>query len=159
MAARAVVVTDDLPSQVEYVPSSLIFDNRILTDAEDTDEGTVQGRRVVFQLAAVAPDQLVTLSFRARLSGATSAGVGVINFATFTGQNIPPTTSSIAVVVTDPFGTVFSGRGGGAAPIPGARVAILLDQSETASLNIPPGIGFPPNVQNENLYATGNGPL
>jgi uncharacterized repeat protein (TIGR01451 family) len=154
VAARAVVVTDDLPSQVEYVPSSLILDNRVLTDAQDTDEGTVQGRRVVFQLDSVAPGQLVTLSFRARLSVATPAGVGVVNFATFTGLNIPPAISSIAAVVIDPFGTVFSGRGGSAAPIPGARVAILLDQNDNSSLNIPPGMGFPPNVQNENPYAT-----
>ncbi len=69
VTARAVVITDDLPSQVEYVASSLSLDNRILTDAEDADEGSVQGRRVVFKLPAVAPGQLVTLSFKARLSG------------------------------------------------------------------------------------------
>jgi len=154
VAARAVVITDELPAQVEYVSSSLSLDNGILTDAEDSDEGTVQNRRVVFQLTAIMPGQLVTLAFKARLSDATPAGVGVINLAAITGQNIPPTNSSMAVVVRDPFGTVFSGRGGGAAPIPGARVAILLDENESSSLNIPPGIGFSPNVQNENPYAT-----
>ena len=112
VSARAVVITDDLPSQIEYVASSLNLDNRILTDAEDTDEGTVQGRRVVFQLPVVIPGQLVTLSFKARLSGATPAGVGVINFATITGQNISPTTSSVAVVVIDP-SALSSGRAGG----------------------------------------------
>ena len=154
VAARAVVITDDLPAQVEYVASSLSFDNRVLTDADDTDEGTVQGRRVMFQLPAVAPGQLVTLSFKARLNGPAVAGVGVINFATVTGQNVPPTTSSTAIVVIDPFGIVFSGRGGSAAPIPGARVAILLDQDDSSSLSIPPGVGFSPNVENENPYAT-----
>ncbi|MCM3873896.1 MAG: hypothetical protein ND895_24670 [Pyrinomonadaceae bacterium] len=154
VAARAVVVTDDLPSQVEYVASSMSFENRALTDAEDGDEGSVQGRRVVFQLPLVAPDQLVVFSFKARLTGPVTAGVGVINFAAITGQNIAPTISSTAVVVIDPFGIVFSGRGGSATPIPGARVAILLDQDDSSNLSIPPGGGFEPNVQNDNPYAT-----
>ncbi|MCM3900594.1 MAG: hypothetical protein ND866_02705, partial [Pyrinomonadaceae bacterium] len=153
VTAREVVITDDLPSQIEYVASSLSLDNRILTDAEDADEGSVQGRRVIFKLPVVAPGQLVTLSFRARLSGPTPGGVGVINFATLTGQNVQPTTSSTAVVVVDPFGTIFSGRAGGGTPIPGARVAILVDLNESSNLNIPPGVGFSPNVQNENPYA------
>jgi uncharacterized repeat protein (TIGR01451 family) len=154
VTARAVVVTDDLPSQVEYVLSSLSFDNRVLTDAEDADEGTVQGRRVVFQMPAVAPGQLVTLSFKARLSGPAVAGVGVINVATVAGQNVPPTTSTTAMVVVDPFGIVFAGRGGSGTPIPGAQVAILLGQDDSSGLNIPPGVGFTPNLQNENPYAT-----
>jgi uncharacterized repeat protein (TIGR01451 family) len=154
VTAREVVIIDDLPSQVEYVPSSLSLGNRILTDAEDADEGTVQGRRVMVKLPEVTPDQLVTLSFRARLTGPTARGVGVINFATITGQNVQPATSSMAVVVVDPFGTVFSGRAGGGTPIPGARVAILVDQNDTSTLTIPPGVGFSPNDQNENPYAT-----
>jgi uncharacterized repeat protein (TIGR01451 family) len=79
VTAREVVIIDDLPSQVEYVPSSLSLGNRILTDAEDADEGTVQGGRVMVKLPEVTPDQLVTLSFRARLTGPTAGGVGVIN--------------------------------------------------------------------------------
>ena len=39
-------------------------------------------------------------------------------------------------------------------PIPGARVAVLVDQSGDFGLNIPPGIGYSPNVQNENPYST-----
>src|SRR5688572_21636286 len=71
-----------------------------------------------------------------------------------TGQNIAPTTSSIAVVVVDPFGTVFSGRGGSGVPIPGARVAVLIDQDDSSNLSIPPGVGYSPNVQNENPFVT-----
>ncbi len=154
VTARGVVITDDLPVRVEYVPSSLILDNRILTDADDSDEGTVQGRRIVFQLPAVAPGQLVTLSFKARLNGILTPGIGVINTATISGQNVPPTPSSPAVVVIDPFGIVFAGRAGSSTPIPGARVAILLGQDDNSTLNIPPGAGFAPNVENENPYAT-----
>jgi uncharacterized repeat protein (TIGR01451 family) len=154
VSARTVVVTDDLQSQIEYVPSSLFLDNRSLTDADDADEGTVQGRRVLFNLPTVLPGQLVTLSFKARLTGAAPSGVGVINFATMTGQNIAPTTSSIAVVVVNPFGTVFSGRGGSGVPIPGARVAVLIDQDDSSNLSIPPGVGYSPNVQNENPFVT-----
>jgi len=153
VTAREVVINDELPSQIEYVPASLSLENRILTDAEDADEGAVQGRRVIVRLPAVAPGQLVTLSFKARLSGLVAGGVGVVNIATVTGQNVQPTTSSTAVVVVDPFGIVFSGRAGGGTPIPGARVAILVDQNDSSNLNIPPGVGFSPNVQNENPYA------
>ncbi len=39
-------------------------------------------------------------------------------------------------------------------PIPGARVSLLVDQTEASALPIPPGLGFPPNLQNENPFAT-----
>jgi uncharacterized repeat protein (TIGR01451 family) len=153
-AAREVVITDNLQPQIEYVAGSLTLDGRNLTDVQDTDEGEVQGRRIVVRMATVAPGQVANVTFRARFVGGIPAGVGVINLAEFTGQNIPPTTSSAAVVVIDPFGTVFSGRGGSAAPIPGARVSVLVDQTDASVLPIPPGVGFPPNLQNENPFVT-----
>lgn len=152
--ARAVVMTDELSSKLEYVPGSLNLDNQNLTDEPDADAGSVQGRRVVVQLGEIAVDQVVNISFKARLVGSPPGGVGVINFALFTGQNIAPTTSATATVVIDPFGIVFSGRGGGAAAIPNAEVAILLDQAGSNKLPTPPGVGFPPNTQNDNPFAT-----
>ncbi len=152
--ARAVVVTDDLQPQIEYIAGSLTLDGRGLTDAEDADEGSVQGRRVTVRPADIAPGQIVIIAFRARLTSGIPGGMGVLNLASFTGQNIAPTTSSTAIVIIDPFGTVFSGRGGGGAPIPGASVAVLRDQDENSLLPIPAGAGFPPNVQNDNPFVT-----
>ncbi|MGH9957148.1 MAG: isopeptide-forming domain-containing fimbrial protein, partial [Pyrinomonadaceae bacterium] len=151
--ARSVVVTDNLKAELEYAPGSLSIDGRNLTDAADADEGSVQGRSVVVQIAEVAAGQVVRVSFRARLVGNLAAGVGVLNSAEFTALNIVPTNSSLAVVIIDPFGTVFSGRGGAGTPIPGANVVILRDQDESI-LSIPPGTGFEPNIQNENPFLT-----
>jgi len=153
-AARSVVVTDNLQPKLEYVAGSLTLDGRSLTDVTDADEGEVQGRRVVVRLATVAAGQIVNISFRARLIAGLPGGAGVLNSAEFTGENIAPTNSSTAIVVVDPFGTVFSGRGGSALPIPGARVSLLVDQTDASALPIPPGVGFPPNLQNENPFAT-----
>ena len=152
--ARSVVVTDNLQPKLEYVAGSLMLDGRSLTDAADTDEGEIQSRRLVVRLATVAAGQIVNISFRARLIAGLPAGVGVLNSAELTGQNIAPTNSTTAIVVVDPFGTVFSGRGGSALPIPGARVSLLVNQTEDSALPIPPGVGFPPNLQNDNPFAT-----
>lgn len=153
-AARSVVVTDNLQPKLEYVAGSLTLDGRSLTDLADTDEGEVQSRHLLVRLATVAAGQIVNISFRARLIAGLPAGAGVLNTAELTGANTAPATSTTAIVVVDPFGTVFSGRGGGALAIPGARVSLLVDQTEASALPIPPGVGFPPNLQNENPFAT-----
>ncbi|HYE65643.1 MAG TPA: hypothetical protein VD966_08670 [Pyrinomonadaceae bacterium] len=152
--ARGVIISDELVAELEYVANSLRLDERSLSDAEDADEGSVLDRRLVIQLSDVAPDQIVRISFKARLIGHAPAGVGIINVAALTGLNIPPATSSTTVVVIDPFGIVFAGRSGSAAPIAGARVEILLDQASETRLPIPPDAGFPPNARNENPFAT-----
>jgi len=155
VAARAVVVADDLSSSMDYVAGSLTLDNRSLTDEMDADEGSVQDRQVRVQLPTVAPAQVVRITFRARLNGAVTGGVGIPNSASFTGQNVPAVTSTTAIVVVDPFGTVFAARGGAAAPIPGAQVEILADQIGNP-LAIPAGVGFSPNLQNDNPFRSDN---
>ncbi|HYP52858.1 MAG TPA: isopeptide-forming domain-containing fimbrial protein, partial [Pyrinomonadaceae bacterium] len=154
VTARDVVVSDDLPAEISYVADSLRLEERALTDAEDADEGSLRNgnRRLEVRLSEVAPDQVVRISFKARLTGNAPAGVGVINGAVVTGQNLVPTQSTTAVVVIDPFGVVFSGRGGAASPIANASVAILLDQSGASPLQIPAGLGFAPNTENVNPY-------
>ncbi len=152
VTARNVLVGDDLPAEIEYVPSSLRLEERSLTDIEDADEGMVRNRRLEVRLSEVAPQRVVRISFDARLTGNAPAGVGVINGATVSGQNVTATSSTTAVVVIDPFGIVFSGRGGAAAPVPGARVEIFQDQATSALLQIPAGAGFTPNTDNTNPF-------
>jgi uncharacterized repeat protein (TIGR01451 family) len=154
VTARNVLVADDLPAEIEYVPATLHLEERSLTDAEDADEGTVRSRRVEVRLSEVAPNQIVRISFKARLTGNTPAGVGISNIAALSGQNVALTQSTTAVVVVDPFGSVFSGRGGAASPISGARVEILTDQAGENPLQIPAGVGFVPNTNNDNPYQT-----
>jgi trimeric autotransporter adhesin len=154
VTARNVVVSDDLPAEIEYVPSSLRLEENSLTDAEDADEGLVRNRRLEVHLSEVVPNQVVRISFNARLTGKAPAGVGIINGATVSGQNVVATSSTTAVVVVDPFGVVFSGRGGAAAPVANASVEILLDQAGANPLRIPAGAGFTPNTDNTNPYLT-----
>jgi uncharacterized repeat protein (TIGR01451 family) len=154
VTARNVLISDEMPAGVEYLADSLRLEDRSLTDAEDTDEGTIRNRRIEVRLNEVAPAQVVRLSFKARLTGNTPAGVGLNNVANISGQNVAATASTTAVVVVDPFGIVFSGRGGAASPIPGARVEILMDQAGANHLQIPAGVGFTPNTNNDNPYPT-----
>lgn len=160
VTARDVLVSDDLPAEISYVADSLRLEERPLTDSADADEGTLRNdnRRLEIRLSEVAPDQVVRISFKARLTGNAPAGSGVINGAVVSGQNIVPTQSTTAVVVIDPFGVVFSGRGGSASPIAGASVAVLQDQDGASPLQIPAGLGFTPNTENVNPYpADGQG--
>jgi uncharacterized repeat protein (TIGR01451 family) len=153
--ARGVILSDDLPATLEYVADSLQLENRNLSDAQDTDEGYVANNRVLIHLATeVAPAEVVHVSFKARLKGSAPAGVGLVNVANFTGLNFPATQSSAAVVLIDPFGIVFAGRGGSASPIPGATVEVLLDQNGTNKLPSVPDVGFTPNAHNDNPFMT-----
>jgi uncharacterized repeat protein (TIGR01451 family) len=152
--ARGVLISDDLPTGVEYVASSLRLEERDLTDADDADEGTIRNHRIEVRLSEVAPNQIVRVSFKARLTGNTPAGVGLTNVAAISALNAAPTKSTTAIVVVDPFGVVFSGRGGAAAPVLGARVEVLTDQEGTNHLQIPAGLGFVPNLNNDNPYPT-----
>jgi uncharacterized repeat protein (TIGR01451 family) len=155
VVARAVLVSDELPAGIEYVPGSLRLDERNLTDATDADEGKFTDGRVQVALAEVEPGRLVRISFRATIrSGAATAGVGLVNSAVFSGQNVRPVTSTTAVVLVDPFGTVFSGRSNGATTIAGARVEILLDRNGEQVLPTVLDHGFLPNTRNENPYLT-----
>ncbi|HVS82195.1 MAG TPA: hypothetical protein VHE60_10715 [Pyrinomonadaceae bacterium] len=151
--ARNVVVRDELPSGIEFIAGSLQLDDRSLSDALDGDEGSVQNNIIEVRLARVNPSEVHRITLRARLSGAVAAGTGLVNSATITADNAPPIKSSVATVVINPFGLVFAGRAGSSAPIPGARVEVLIDQAGNF-LHLPANAGFAPNANNDNPFAT-----
>jgi len=152
-AARNVVVRDQLPAGIECVAGSLQLDDRSLSDALDGDEGSIQNNIVEVRIARVNPGELHRITLRARIVGAVAAGTGLVNNASVTADNAPPTKSSTATVVINPFGLVYAGRAGRSAPIPGARVEVLVDQSGNF-LPLPAGTGFSPNANNDNPFAT-----
>src|SRR5919197_349762 len=78
IAARQVVVRDDLPEGLDYVAGTLRLNGRQLTDAEDSDEGSVTGRRVEVRLAQVGVGEAVEVAFRARAAAALAHGTGVV---------------------------------------------------------------------------------
>ena len=160
VAARNLVLSDDLPAGVEYVAGSLHLENngsnKDLTDDQDADEGFVQGQHIELKLAQLAPDQVVRLSFRAQLTNTAAAAVGLVNVATLLADNAAVTNTNPVVVVADPFGTVFAGRGGASVSVPGATVAVFTEQTLTNLLPLQSALGFTPNAQNANPFASDN---
>ena len=139
------------------MPGSLrLEDNgtKNLSDAQDADEGFVRGQHIEVRLAEVAPDQIVRFSFKAQLGNDASGAIGIVNVAQLFADNAAVTKTNSVVVVADPFGTVFSGRGGSGSPVPGAKVSVFSDQTLTNLLPLPPGNGFTPNIENLNPLAT-----
>jgi uncharacterized repeat protein (TIGR01451 family) len=158
--ARRVLVADDLPAGLQYVARSLRLGARAITDAADGDEGEVLSlRRFEVRVAEIQPDEVVTISFRAQVTGDISPGTGAVNIATLTGENVNSANSSAATVIVNPFGTVYAGRSGGAVTISGARVALVTDPTTRTPLNTAAGAGFAPNVPNDNPYTTAQGGL
>lgn len=152
--ARNVVINDQLPQAIEYVPGSLQMNDRNLSDAADGDEGSVQGGNIKIRIALVNPGEVFRINFRSRLSGSVAAGRGLVNSAAFTADNAPSVQSVVATAVVNPFGVVFAGRAGSSTPIAGARVELLTDQGGENFLRLPSDAGFSPNEKNENPFAT-----
>ena len=115
VTARQVRVIDELPAELEYVPNTLRLDNRNLTDASDTDEGSTGAKRIELSISSIAPDAVTRIQFQARLNGEGISGNGVINKANIVAANGSPVDTSEAVVVINPVGTVYAGNSGGSA--------------------------------------------
>lgn len=157
IAARNLVVTDDLPAGVEYVAGSLHLEfngNKDLSDAQDGDEGFAHEQHVELRLALLPADQMVRFSFKAQLAHDAPGAVGLINVAQVIADNAAVTRTNTVVVIADPFGTVFAGRAGATVPVPGARVAVFTDQSLTNLLPLQADLAFTPNVENVNPFAS-----
>ncbi len=158
--ARRVLVADELPAGLQYVAGSLRLGGRALTDAADADEGqSTSPRRFEVRLAEVQPDEVVTISFRAQVTGDIAPGAGAVNTATLSGENFGNVNSSAATAVVNPFGTIYAGRSGGAVTIGGARVALVTDPATRTPLQTATGLGYTPNVSNDNPYTTAQGGL
>ncbi len=153
--ARDVVITDDFPEQIEYVPNTLRVNGNDVTDVRDADEGEVIDNRLVIRLNdPVQAGEEVRINFKAIVIKNDNPGQGIVNIANITSSNAQAVDTSQAIVVIDPFGTVYAARGGEGSPIPGATVTIITDQSLRTPLQIPQGNGFEPNFDNENPYLT-----
>jgi len=148
--ARNVVITDQLPANLEYVPDSLVVN----TTAAAIQ--VVDGRLEV-RLTEVAVGQLVEIRFRARLSANAIGGTGIINNALISAENqTTPRPSSDAIVISDPFGIVYAGGSGGAVKISGARVVVSTDQMGENPITLEANSGMAPNGENANPFITGS---
>jgi uncharacterized repeat protein (TIGR01451 family) len=153
VAARGVTIVDQLPASLSYVSNTLRVGERSLSDADDADEARVVGNRIEFRLSQpLGPGEAVKLGFQARVTGAVAGGSGIVNTASISATNAPTVSTSEAVVVIDPFGTVYAARGGAGSPVAGARVALLTDNTTGATLGLVPERGFTPNEPNANPF-------
>ncbi|MCA1614084.1 MAG: DUF11 domain-containing protein [Acidobacteria bacterium] len=155
--ARRLALTDDLPAGLEYVAGSMRLGARALSDADDADEGRTanNSRRLELLLAEVRADEVVTLNFRARVTGDITPGAGAVNVASVRAENTDAVVnSSAAVAIINPFGVVYAGRSGGATTVAGARVQLLTAPTSDSPLATVPNIGFTPNEANDNPFVT-----
>jgi len=160
VVARRVLLADDLPAGLQYVAGSLRLGGRALTDADDADEGrAVNERRFEIRLAAIQPDEVINVAFRALVTGDIVPGTGAVNAATLSGENFETVNSAAAIAIINPFGTVYAGRSGGAVTINGARVVLVTDPNSPAPLTTAAGIGYTPNEANDNPFLTTRGGL
>ncbi len=156
VTAKNVRVNDDLPDGLEYITGTLKLGTpnaRTLTDADDNDEGSYGNRRLAVRLEQVAIDELVSVSFQARIKSNVAPGQGIVNTAAISADNAPAINSSDAAAVVNPYGLVFEGRGGASAAIHGARVALLQDTGAGSLLPLN-GAGSAPNDGNVNPFIT-----
>ncbi|MCP9495504.1 MAG: hypothetical protein MSG64_13745 [Pyrinomonadaceae bacterium MAG19_C2-C3] len=159
--ARNVVLRDPLPGNLTYVPGTLRLARTLttntnavaktLTDAEDSDEGTLRGATLELRLAEVAPAEIINLTFSARVTNSTPSSIGIVNTAELSASNASPIRSSDTIVIITPRGTIFAGRSG--APIAGANIT-LLDANLAAPVRTTPNIGNAPNEANDNPFAS-----
>lgn len=153
--ARNVVMSDDLPEELSYVPGTLKVNDISVSDADDADQGFVAGQQIIVRFAEdLVPHDVVRVSFKAIISGDVSPGRGIVNIAKITADNASAEDTTAASAVVDPFGTVYAARGGASHPIPGAQVGIFPDENSNTPISIPAGQGFSPNFENTNPYVT-----
>ena len=152
IAARNVVMRDDLPDGLEYIAGTLRLGTRNLTDADDADEGSVANRRIEVRLAQVAIGEQIEVAFQARVAVGVAHGAGIINTSLTGAENAPSVSSTTATVIVNPFGIVYQGRSAGQ-PIPGARVALLNDANGNSFVPLGAGNGSDPNDANANPFA------
>lgn len=156
--ARNVALRDELPAGLDYVNGTLRLGARALTDVEDGDEGAVVGRRIEVRVAQFAINDVLAVSFQARVAQGIAHGSGIVNTASVGADNAPSGASTSATVVASPFGVVYQGRTAGT-PVPGARVSLVADTTSgtLVALNAGDGAGIDPNSENANPFGADGG--
>src|SRR2546423_1014854 len=153
ITARNARLQDDLPEGLDYVAGTLRLNNRALTDADDSDEGSVVSRRIEIHLAQLAVGEVVEVSFQARVSPGVAHGTGVVNVAALRADNAPAVSSTSATAVVNPFGIIYEGRSAGT-PVAGARVSLLADSQTGSTVALDSHSGSDPNLENANPFSS-----
>lgn len=153
-AARSVVITQELRDGIEYLSDSLQISARKESATISSAQPAKGSQNIIVNLPRIDPGEVVRLSFRLRITGNFSGGTGLVSGAVITGDNLAPVKTGTAIIVVNPFGFVFAGRAGSSAPIAGARLEIISDQTSENFVHLPADAGFTPNEKNENPFAS-----
>jgi len=154
VTARSVVVRDEIPAGLDYVPGTLAYQGARLSDADDSDPGSVKGRLVELRLGNLPVGETAAITFSVKIVR-DLPGAGLVNGALIQGANFNPAATTKALAVLNPQGIVFSARSAQAQPFPDATLALTTDPEGTTLVRLPPdGIG--PNAQNSNPEVTGS---
>ncbi|WHF27485.1 isopeptide-forming domain-containing fimbrial protein [Bacillus altitudinis] len=100
---KNLVISDNLPSSLIYVPGSLKVDDVSVTDAKDQDKGDYTNGTVTGQIGDVKNTAWHTVTFEAKV-GTGQAGKDIQNTANVKGENTPPDkpTTNIEIYPRDP---------------------------------------------------------
>lgn len=155
--AQAVRMVDELPQGLSFVAGSLrrTIGNQtvVLTDGRDGDDGEVVGQAIEVRVPTVAQDEIVSVSFSARIESQPSGSV-LINHAVISADNAPSATSRDARVIVSPQGKVFNGAGGQSSAVR-ATLRVVSGSAQGPVVVLPSGTGFVPNTANGNPFGTG----
>ncbi|MBR0591558.1 isopeptide-forming domain-containing fimbrial protein [Bacillus pumilus] len=86
---KNLVISDELPEGLAYVPNSLEVDGQAVTDEQDQDNGDVTNRTVSGQFGDIQDTDWHTVTFEVTVEKGQS-GKDIQNTASVTGENTPP---------------------------------------------------------------------
>ncbi|MEE3678841.1 isopeptide-forming domain-containing fimbrial protein, partial [Bacillus safensis] len=97
------VISDELPEGLAYVPNSLKVDGQAVTDEQDQDKGDVTNRTISGQFGDIKDTDWHTVTFEVTIEKGQS-GKDIQNTASVTGENTPPDkpTTEIEIYPRDP---------------------------------------------------------
>ncbi|MGG1696752.1 isopeptide-forming domain-containing fimbrial protein [Bacillus zhangzhouensis] len=100
---KNLIISDNLPSSLTYVPGSLKVDGAGVTDAKDQDKGDYTNGTVTGQIGDVKNTNWHTVTFEAKVAKG-QAGKDIQNTANVKGENTPPDkpTTNIEIYPRDP---------------------------------------------------------
>ncbi|PRO40500.1 isopeptide-forming domain-containing fimbrial protein [Bacillus sp. LLTC93] len=100
---KNLIISDNLPSSLTYVPGSLKVDGASVTDAKDQDKGDYTNGTVTGQIGDVKNTDWHTVTFEAKVAKG-QAGKDIQNTANVKGENTPPDkpTTNIEIYPRDP---------------------------------------------------------
>jgi uncharacterized repeat protein (TIGR01451 family) len=148
--AHGIDFTDDLPAGLEYLPGTMTLAAGAAKEGVRVSQSSISSSQVKLHIPTLAVGQSIQFEYQVRIKESVTSGRGLINSGTVSGQNFASVETTETVLLVDPFGIVFAARGGLSTPVPGANVKLLTDTSSNILLDIPPGAGLAPNIENRN---------